>query len=178
MFQPLKYSPIAWLGIGLVGGLILGGMWPQTPLHAVATDRCRTFAMATGPVDEEVEAVYFLDFLTGDLNAVVLGRQGTTFTAFYHYPGINLFNDLGVDPAKNPSYMMTTGMVNLRGVAARVRPSVSVVYVAEVTTGKVGAYAIPWDKAVYATGRIMPPMPLQPLAATRFRAAAAVAPPG
>ena len=154
MFHPLKYSRIAWLGIGLVGGLILGGMWPQTPLHAVATDRCRTFAMATGPVDEEVEAVYFLDFLTGDLNAVVLGRRGVMFTGFYHYPGNSLFNDLGVDPAKNPSYMM------------------------EVTTGKVGAYAIPWDRSVYATGRIMPPMPLQPLAATRFRAAAAVAPPG
>ena len=56
------------------GGLVLSGLWPQTPLHATATDRSDTFAIATGAVDDDTEAVYFLDFLTGDLRAVVLGR--------------------------------------------------------------------------------------------------------
>ena len=55
----------------------------------------------------ETEAVYFLDFLTGNLSAVVLGRQGNGFTAFYQY---NVLNDLGVDPARNPRFMMVTGM--------------------------------------------------------------------
>ena len=66
----VRWKQYRWLvavGIGLVAGLVLSGFWPHTPLYAVATDRIETFAMATGPVDDEVEAVYFLDFLTGDL---------------------------------------------------------------------------------------------------------------
>ena len=63
------------MGMGLALGLVLSGLWPHTPLHAVSTDRGETYAIATGPVDNEVEAVYFLDFLTGDLGAIVLGRQ-------------------------------------------------------------------------------------------------------
>jgi len=169
MFLAWKNSRLAWLGVGLVVGLVIGGLWPNTPLHAVTTDRSKTFAMATGPVDEEFEAVYFLDFLTGDLNAVVLGRQGNAFTAFYFYK--NVINDLGVDPAKNPSFMMTTGMANVRGMVGTVRPSISAVYVAEVTSGKVAAYAIPWSKNMHASGRLIGPMQLMPLAVTRFRAA-------
>ena len=177
MFLAWKNSRVAWLGVGLMVGLIVGGLWPNTPLHAVSTDRSRTFAMATGPVDEEFEAVYFLDFLTGDLNAVVLGRQGNAFTAFYFYK--NLISDLGVDPAKNPSYMMVTGTAILRRGTGRLRPSAAAVYVAEVTTGKVAAYAIPWSKNAHASGQIMGPAPLMPLAVTRFRAAAGAAvPPG
>jgi hypothetical protein len=179
MFHVIKCSRLVWLGIGLVGGLILGGLWPQAPLHAVSTDRAQTFAMATGPVDDEFEAVYFLDFLTGDLNAVVLGRQGNAFTAFYFYK--NIVNDLGVDPSKNPRYMMVTGMANLRLAGTRVRPSAAAVYVAEIGTGKVAAYAIPWSKNAHAAGQIIGPAPLRPLAVTRFRAAAGAgigAPPG
>ena len=171
MFRSLTHSRLLWLGIGLLGGLILTGRWPDTPLHAVATDRCETFAMATGPVDDEIEAVYFLDFLTGDLNAVVLGQQGNAFTAFYFYK--NVINDLRVDPAKSPNFMMTTGMANLRGMVGAVRPSMSVVYVAEVTSGMVAAYAIPWSKNMHTSGRMIGPMSMMPLAVTRFRAATA-----
>ena len=39
MFNALRYSRTVWLVVGLLGGLILGGFWPHTPLHAVATDR-------------------------------------------------------------------------------------------------------------------------------------------
>ncbi len=162
-------SRIAWLGIGLLGGLILGGMWPQTPLHAVATDRSKSFAMATGPVDEEVEAVYFLDFLTGDLTAVVMGRQGNGFTAFFRY---NVLDDLEVNPSKNPQYLMATGMVNLRRGASRQQPSVAAVYVSEVTSGQLAAYVIPWNKGAYAAGRVQPPAQLVPLGKTPFRAMA------
>ena len=114
MFHRLKHGPLAWLaigvGIGVAGGLIAAGLWPETPIHAVATDRYETFGMATGPVDEDFEAVYFLDFLTGDLRARVLGRQGGRFSAFYFY---NVLNDFGVDPSKNPRYMMCTGLATV-----------------------------------------------------------------
>ena len=170
MFQVFKCSRLVWLGLGLAGGLILCGIWPQAPLHAVATDRVDTFAIATGFVDDGVEAVYFLDFLTGDLNAVVLGRQGRMFTARY---GANVLAHLGVDASKNPKYMMVTGAADMRRGVGGTQLSPSVVYVAEVTTGSVAAYAIPWTKAAFSTGRVMPPQPLVPLAATKFRNAAA-----
>jgi len=170
MFSVLKRNRVAWLAAGLVIGLaaslMIGGLWPHTPLHAVGGDRTSTFAMATGPIDDEVEAVFFLDFLTGNLSAVVLGKQGNRFTNFYLY---NVLRDLDVDPSKNPQYMMTTGMIAVRRGAARMQPSMAAVYVAEVTGGRVAAYGIPWSKSAYATGQVVPPQPLIPLAVTRFR---------
>ncbi len=146
-----------WLlavGMGFVGGMVLSGVWPQTPLYAVATDRVDTFGMATGPVDTQVEAVYFLDFLTGDLRAWVLGKQPSnrqpTWLGYFEY---NVAADLGIDPQKNAKYLMTTGMVNLRRAGgSRLQWSASVCYVAEVTSGKVGAYAIPWNANMYDSG--------------------------
>ena len=174
MVRTLKNRWFVWLGIGLVAGLILGGFWPQTPLHAVATDRTETFAIATGYVDDGLEAVYFLDFLTGDLSAVVLGRQGRAFTAFFRY---NVVADLGVDPAKNPKYMLVTGAADMRRGMGGSQYGTSVVYVAEVTTGKVAAYAVPWSTSAYASGRVIGPAPLIPLAATPFRIVPTVTPP-
>ena len=74
-----KQSWPVWLAIGLLVGFVIGGLWPDTPLHAVATDRTENFAMATGFVDDGVEAIYFLDFLTGTLRAAVLSNQGAAF---------------------------------------------------------------------------------------------------
>ena len=174
MFRKLIGGRFTWMaagfGVGLVVALVALGFWPQIPIQAVATDRYETYAMATGPVDDEIEAVYFLDFLTGDLKAVVLGKQSNRFTAFYSY---NVLNDLGVDPSKNPRFLMATGMANLRRGSARMQPSLAVVYVAEITTGQVAAYAIPWSKGDHAAGRMIGPAPLVPLAVTRFRAAGA-----
>ena len=163
------------LGAGLLGGLLLSGFWPHTPLHAVATDRVDTFAMATGPVDADTEAVYFLDFLTGDLRAFVLAKTPGSFSAFYQY---NVAADLGIDPQKNPKYMMVTGLANLRrGGGARVQPSNAVCYVAELTTGTVAAYAIPWSPSMHASGQ-MQKGALQPIAITRFRPVTGVGPAG
>ena len=134
--------PVA-MGIGLVAGLVLSGFWPYTPLHAVSTDRADTYAMATGPVDTEVEAVYFLDFLTGDLGALVLGKQPGVWTGFFR---TNVSADLAVDPQKNPE--VPDGHRHGRPAAGRrlaQQPSSAVCYVAEITSGKVAAYAIPWS---------------------------------
>jgi hypothetical protein len=149
-----------------VGGLILGGFWPHTPLYAVATDRIDTFAMATGPLDDKVEAVYFLDFLTGDLTAVVLGVQPGTWTGYFH---TNVSSDLGVDPQRNPKFMMVTGIVNLRrGGGSRQQPGVAMCYVAEVTSGKVAAYTVPWSPSMFSAGQPQNG-PLVRVGVTRFR---------
>jgi len=139
------------VAIGLLGGLALSGFWPHTPLYAVATDRIDTFGMATGPVDSEIEAVYFLDFLTGDLRAVVLGKQLGTWTGFFQ---ANVSTDLGIDSRQNPKFLMVTGLCSLRrGGGNRLQPSSAMCYVAEMTSGKVAAYAIPWSPSQYAAGQ-------------------------
>ncbi len=142
--------PIA-AAIAFVLGLVFSGVWPNTPLHAVSTDRSDTYAMATGPVDTEVEAVYLLDFLTGDLGAFVLGKKPGTWTGFYR---TNVSRDLGVDPQKNPKYMMVTGIAGLRHAGGtRQLPSTSVCYVAEASSGRLAAYAIPWSANMYSSGQ-------------------------
>ena len=152
MWRALQYDRFAWLALGLIGGLLLSGFWPQTPLHAVATDRSDTFAIATGFVDADIEAVYFLDFLTGDLRAAVLGVNGA-FTGFYEY---NVREDLRVDAGKTPKFQIVTGMVNVRRTAnARSRASAAAVYVAEANTGVVAAYAIPWARESYNSGQVV-----------------------
>jgi hypothetical protein len=153
------------IAIGMTVGLIVAGLWPQTALHAMATDRVDTYAMATGLVDEDVEAVYFLDFLTGELRALVLGRQAGGISGVYTF---NVGGHLGIDPNKNPRYMMVTGMLNLRRGGSRMQAGRAVVYVAEVTSGKMGAYAIPWNPSLAASGQTMT-LNLVPVATYQFR---------
>ena len=143
----------------------MGGLWPQTALHATATDRTDTYAMATGMVDEDVEAVYFLDFLTGELRALVMGKQVGGISGIYTF---NVASHLGIDPAKNPRYMMVTGMVSLRRGGSRMQAGRAVVYVAEITSGKMGAYAIPWNPSLAAAGQTMT-LSLVPVAVYQFR---------
>ncbi len=158
--------PIA-LGIGLAAGLVVSGLWPHTPLHAVSSDRTDTYAMATGPVDSEVEAVYLLDFLTGDLGAIVLGKQPGKWTGFFR---TNVSTDLGIDPQKNPKFLMVTGMAGLRRAGGtREQPSSAVCYVAEISSGKLAAYVIPWSPSRYAAGQ-MQTAPLMLAGKTQFRA--------
>lgn len=165
-----KSTDARWLMLlgGLVIGLIVGGLWPQSKLHAVATDRGETFAIATGHVDEEVEAIYFLDFLTGDLRAAVLGRNNKFQGAFQY----NVLADFKIDPAKNPKFMMVTGINQTRRGAGAAQISSSVVYVAEITTGQCAAYGIPWIPGVRASGAPIKNT-LIPLDMVRFRAVVA-----
>ena len=162
----LRY-PAVWLAAGLIVGLAVGGLWPHTPLHAVATDRAETFAIATGAVDDETEAIYFLDFLTGQLRAAVLGYQTGRFMAFYEH---NVLEDLAVEPGRRPQFLMVTGLVDLQRGVARMRPSRSVVYVAEVNSGRIAAYAIPWSPSAHRAGQTFSGGFI-PLDATQFRTA-------
>jgi hypothetical protein len=132
-----------WLLVGLAVGFVVGGLWPDSPLHAVATAQQDSFAIATSPVDGSSEAVFFLDFLTGDLKAAVLSPQNGKFLSFFSY---NILNDLGVDTTKEPKYLMVTGVNDFKRTAGTAQLASCVVYVAEVTSGKVVAYGLPWSK--------------------------------
>ena len=155
------------LAVGLLGGLFLSGFWPHTPLHAVSTDRVDTFAMATGPVDADTEAVYFLDFLTGDLRAAAINPRMGKFNAFFQ---VNVLQAMGIDVSKNPKFLMITGVSALRRGAGPQWGS-SAVYVAETTTGVVAAFATPWPREMAnAVKTIQAPMRMLDMA--KFRTAA------
>ena len=169
---------LAWLVIGLLAGLVIGGFWPDTPLHAVTTDRLESFAIATGFVDDGVEAIYFLDFLTGTLRGAVLSSQTRDFQARYER---NIHADVAeviqfqnanlqvtnaqrtkagmpalpqVQPPQNPRYLIATGLADIRrGAMTRMRPGQAVIYVAEINTGIVLAYAVPWDQSAHAANQ-------------------------
>jgi len=171
-----KRSPYRWqagLAVGLAIGLVFCGLWPNAPLHAVCTDRSESFAMATGPVDTEVEAVYFLDLLTGDLKALVLGKMPGTFSGFFQ---TNVGQDLGVDPTKSPKFMMVTGLANIRRAGGRQQYGIGCCYVAEVSSGKVAAYAIPWEPSFHASNRVQQG-PLTLMGTMSFRNFTDLAPP-
>jgi hypothetical protein len=175
MLAALTKNRFLLLCLGVVLGLVIGRWFnsgelilPASAARAVATDRFENFAIATAPLDSDVEAVFFLDFLTGDLKGAVLSAQFGRFNAFYER---NILEDFGLDRAKNPRYLMVTGMANLRrGLGNTARPGASVVYIAELTTGKIAAYGVPWTPQFHNAG-----VPVQgtlyPLDVAQFRSA-------
>jgi hypothetical protein len=141
------------LGLGVLIGFFAGLAWhdegrqpitfPETPLHAMATDSGETFSIATGLIADGVEGVFFLDYLTGVLQCwVVSGRTGLWTARYYH----NVIEDLGVEQGKKPKYLMVTGVANMSRGSAAFRPADSLVYVADANTGRFAVYALPWNR--------------------------------
>jgi hypothetical protein len=140
---------------------MIAGLWPDTPLHAVATDRADTFALTTGFVAEDAEAVYYLDSLTGILRAAVLSNRTQGFQAMFE---TNIHADLAsviklksarggtaLQMPQNPNYMMVTGMNDIRRTPGqRRRPGLSALYVAEANTGIVLVYVVPWSSEMHS----------------------------
>jgi hypothetical protein len=142
MSSSLVCRPAAWLVVGLILGLGLGGFLPHAPLHASATDHTDNFILATGLVDNQLEAVFILDSLTGSLKCAVLSTATGKFTSAFE---TSVLDDLGVKADQNPKFMMVTGAAVLRRQVGNFQPGRSVVYVTETTTGRVAAYAVPWS---------------------------------
>ncbi len=168
----MRKSPLAWLAFGLSLGLVIGlnvsGLWPQVPLHAVATHGQENFAICTAPMDMDVEAIFTLDDVTGDLKAAVLNIQTRRFNTLYEY---NVTQDLPTPNSKNPHYRIVSGEINIRQVVTGGQLARSVVYVAETTTGQIVAYGVPW-----LPGRASSPIPFKgsliPLDRWQFRTTA------
>jgi hypothetical protein len=151
--NPHFRSRPAWLGAGLVVGLVVGlnveGLWPTAPLHASATHGIDKFAIATGLVDNNVEALYFLDFLTGDMRAAVINPKTGKFNAYFSR---NIAADFG-NAGRNSGYLMITGSVNMPRGTASFQYAQSIVYVAEASTAQVAAYTIPWNSTLHNAGK-------------------------
>lgn len=137
------------LVVGLVAGLNIQGLWPNVPLHASATQGYENFSIATGLVDNGVEGLYFLDYLTGDLVGAVVNPQTGKFNAKFTYNVSQDFTSAG----RNAKYLMVTGLVNMPRGRAGFQPASSIVYIADVTSGQVGAYVMPWNSSMQAANK-------------------------
>jgi hypothetical protein len=141
----MTHSRLAWLISGLVGGIVLGlnlaGLWPQVLLHAVATHGQDNFAICTAPMDADIEGVFVLDPLRGDLKAAVLNVQTRRFNTLFEY---NVARDFPGPASKNPRYRIVSGMADIRQVVTSGQLAKSVIYVAEDASGQVVAYGVPW----------------------------------
>jgi hypothetical protein len=159
----MSKKPWLMLGVGLTLGLLVGvGMligslaatnsvtpaWSpsEVVLNATATHGGETMAVATGPIDEGMDGLFILDFLTGQLQCHVLNPRTGAVGAMF---GRNVIADLGSEgtSTKQAKYLMVTGEASFRNMVGNMRFANSVVYVADATSGRFAAYSIPWNRA-------------------------------
>ena len=86
-----------------------------------------------------IEGVFVLNHLTGVLAGGVLNEQTNTFSHAYVH---NIAADFQ-STAKDPKYAIVTGPANLRSPGGGVLYSYGIIYVAELSSGGVIAYAFP-----------------------------------
>jgi len=142
----------ALLVLGVFFGALLTGGWfgvgQGSQVHATATHGESNFAIATGPARNDLEAFYFLDFLTGDLRAAVVNTRNGKFTSLFEH-NINAdFESL----SKNPKFLMVTGLAQLPRGRGNVQFGASLIYIAEATSGEVHSYALPFNTSLNAKG--------------------------
>lgn len=167
MFKSLRNRPALLLATGLTLGLLVGlGMmigtlatlnWrpadsltpPETLLHAAASHSGESFAMATGLVDSDVEGLFTLDYLTGEMQCWVLYPRTGTFGGIFKH---NVIADLGVEQNKKPNYVMVTGAADFIRGGAATTPALCAVYVADANTGNFAAYGLMWNRTMAKSG--------------------------
>ena len=126
MVQSNNSKRLGWIVLGIIVGAVLSICLPAQPLHAVATRARMDFQLATGPIDNTVEGIYFLDGLTGELQGAAINVNTGQFTTYFK---TNVIKDLQLGQAKSPKFLMVTGGAALRGRNI-VQPGLSVIYVA------------------------------------------------
>jgi hypothetical protein len=158
--NPMKNNLLLLVAGSLCGCVALAaGFWfgrqpsppaQLPPMLASAATVCDTMAIATGPMGRDSEGVFFLDFITGDLQCLVYYPRAGGFGA--HYFG-NVLPHLG-GGGKNSKYLMVTGQAVVPSSSGGARPGASLVYVTDTTTGMFAAYAVPWDPTAETSGRV------------------------
>jgi hypothetical protein len=119
-------------------------------VHAATAAGNDGFSVATGQIDENIEGLFLLDGLTGDLRCYVISVFNGKFFARMHR---NVLKDLDIDNNKNTRLLMVTGRWNFRSQKGQMRPSDSLVYVVDSASGNFAAYTVPWNKLISSKGR-------------------------
>jgi len=119
-------------------------------VHAATAAGNDGFSAATGQIDDNVEGLFLLDGLTGDLTCNVISVFNGKFFARMHR---NVLKDLDLDNDKNTRLLMVTGLWEYRSQSGQMRPSDSAVYVVDSASGNFAAYTVPWNKLISSKGR-------------------------
>ncbi|MBI83251.1 MAG: hypothetical protein CMJ81_08660 [Planctomycetaceae bacterium] len=161
--QPLTLllSAASLLAIGILGGCLFT-KWtqpplmlvPEIPVQASGAAHSNTIAAATGPIDDKVEGLFTLDFLTGELQCAVLYTYGPNMNTFGGIYRINVVEDMQIEATKKPNYLLLTGFANYArgGRSGNNRVGASVVYVVDANTGNFAAYGVPWNPNAASRG--------------------------
>ena len=119
------------------------------PLFAASADSADDVVVATGRVADDVEGLFVLDGLSGDLQCTVFNPASNAFNTIFRK---NVLPDLQLNATKNPRFLMVTGEVmGMRRGAQQV--GASMVYVVEASSGRFAAYAIPWNRSAFMSGQ-------------------------
>lgn len=119
-------------------------------LHAATAATSSTMAVATGQISDNAEGIFFLDFITGDLQCLVYYPQMGTFGARYY---TNVLQQLP-GGGRNSQFLLVTGGAITIGSTGGPRPGASLVYVTDATSGMFAAYAVPWDRTAESGHRM------------------------
>ena len=126
---------------------------PPVQINATATHGDELFAVATSPVGGDVEGVFFLDAVTGELQCLVKHRRNAQ--AWIAQFRKNVFEDLQIQQGgKKPRLLMVTGLANFPGSTGNTRMGASLVYVVDASTGRYAVYGFPWNSSAYNRGQI------------------------
>ena len=158
-------TQIAFLAVGVAVGICLTSIWPHEPVFAATTDRDSRFAMATVDVSDisGIEGVFCLDFLTGQIRGGVLHTRTGKFQYTYHR---NIAADFNVDASAEPHFALVSGRANLPN-ARSTQLAQGVLYIAELSSGRVIAYTFPYQQGNNTAVNIQ----LTPLDTFQFREA-------
>lgn len=127
---------------------------PPIELMAGTASRTKSMSMATGLIDNNAEALFVLDHVSGNLQCWMLnsrtGNVGGIFTA-------NVKTDLMMaGKTGEPDFVMTTGNFFFNGnTTANLSPAKSVCYVADATSGNVVGYSIIYNKQAIVRGTVI-----------------------
>lgn len=124
--------------------------WSGLDLSQVSsTAMGSNMAVATGPVSDEADGVFFLDFLTGDLQCLVYYPRLGAFGARYY---TNVQSQLP-GSGKNAQYLMVTGNASPSRASSNLRPANCLIYITDVNSGMFAAYAVPWSKTAESSAQ-------------------------
>ncbi len=139
------------------GAFVMGAatyFWPQQELRAAVANGNDKFTMVTVPLVEtgEMEGVFVLNHLTGQLTGAALSNQTRNFGYKYMHNVAADFKASAKTP--DPKYAIVSGTANLPATGG-VQPAYGIIYVAELSSGAVIAYgfARPNTRNV---GQVMP----------------------
>ena len=156
-FREQRWGGVAF---GVMLGLAAAFYWPHEPLQASTAAAQEKFAMCTVPTQVNVnDAVFVLDSVTGRLVGAAYNSNTGDFNQSF---ARNVAADFGV--VEKAQYVMVSGFANLRS-SPNGNPANGVIYVGELTSGKVGMYGFVF---INRNGPI-PGQELAPLASFSFR---------